>query len=254
MARRKKTQEKAGEIREQFVHDPLRDFEGSPAELFVARVATAIRERIREILIGAGIVVFVLIAYIFYAVWSDDREEKALIAFETLLEEPVMTPGAGAEDIAVEKIDAYLKEHSSNRAEHRADLYKMMLLAAKNKHAEAGEAANRLGENVDSAELRAYFYLRAGFYFELAEKYAPAQAAFGRAGQFIREDNVLRAAAWFGEGRTLIRMGQTDEGRKAIERLFESDSAEIGEIRTAALAYLLTQDAAAAADTRRPEQ
>ncbi|MEQ9366669.1 MAG: hypothetical protein RIF32_20690 [Leptospirales bacterium] len=250
MARRKKTQEKAGEIREQFVHDPLRDFEGSPAELFVARIATALRENIREILIGAGVVGVVLIGYIFYAVWSENREEKALIAFETLLEEPVMTPGAGAEDIAVEKIDEYLKSHSSGRAEHRADLYKMMLLAAKEKYAEAGEAANRLGEDVESAELRAYFYLRAGFYFELAEKYAPAQAAFGRAAQFIREDNVMRASAWFGEGRALLQMGQADEGRKAIERIFESESAQVAEVRTAALAYLLARDG----DAERPQR
>ena len=45
MARRKKTVEKAGEIREQFVHDPLRDFEGSPAELFVARTALWLRRQ-----------------------------------------------------------------------------------------------------------------------------------------------------------------------------------------------------------------
>ncbi|MCR9141740.1 MAG: tetratricopeptide repeat protein [bacterium] len=241
MARRKKTQEKAGEIREQFEHDPLRDFEGTPTELFVARMATAFRENLREILIGVAVVGVLLIGYIFYAVWADNREEQALIAFETLLEEPVMTPGAGAEDIAVEKIDEYLKSHSSGRAEHRADLYKMMLLAAKKKFAEAGEAAARLGEDVDSAELRAFFFLRAGYYFEMAEKYAPAQAAFGRAGQFVREDNVLRAAAWFGEGRALLQMGQQDEGRKAIERIFESNSAQIGEVRTAALAYLLAR-------------
>ncbi len=241
MARRKKTQEKAGEIRESFEHDPLRDFEGSPAELFVARTAAAIRERIKEIAIAVGVVGVLVIGYIFYAVWAENREEQALIAFEALLEEPVMTPGAGAEDIAVEKIDEYLQSHSSERAEHRADLYKMMLLAAKKKYAEAGEAANRLGDDVETAELRAYFYLRAGYYFELAEKYAPAQAAFGRAGQYIREDNIMRASAWFGEGRALLEMGQIDEGQKAIERIFESDSAQIGEIRTAALAYMLAR-------------
>lgn len=242
MARRKKTSEKAGEIREQYVHDPLRDFEGSPAELFVARVAASMREHVREILIGVGVLVLGLIVFIFYSIWSDSREERGLIAFETLLEEPVMTPGAGAEEIAVEKIDAYLKEHSSGRSEHRAALYKMMLLAAKKKYGEAADAANQLGDDVDSAELRAYFYLRAGFYFELAEKYAPAQVAFGRAGEFIREDNALRASAWFGEGRALMQMGRADEARKALDRIFESESAQIGEIRTAALAYLLARN------------
>ena len=241
MARRKKTVEKAGEIREQFVHDPLRDFEGSPAELFVARTALWLRENVREILIGGGVIVAVLIAYVFYSVYAQNRDERSLVAFETLLEEPVMTPGAGAEEIAVEKIDEYLKSHSSSAAQHRADVYKLRLLSSKpERSADAAEAAQRLGDDVDTPELQAYFYLRAGFLFERAERFAPAQVAFGRAGELIREDNPLRAAAWFGEGRALIQMGQGEEGRKAIERIFESDSAALTDARSAALAYLLT--------------
>jgi hypothetical protein len=77
----------------------------------------------------------------------------------------------------------------------------------------------------------------------MAEKYAPAQVSFGRAAELIREDNLLRATAWFGEGRALLAMGRADEGRKALERLFESEASGIDDVRTAALAYLLASEA-----------
>lgn len=248
--RRRKTREKARELHEEFVHDPLRDFEGSTAELYVAKAALWMRENLRQILIGVAVAVVVLIGYIFYYVWAESRREANLIAFEKLLDEPVMSAGSGAEQLAVEKLDAYIAEHSGSDAQRRANLYKLQYLEETGDFAEAGRICMDTANDMSTPELKSYFFLRAGFYFEKAEKFAPAQAAYRDAAQFMRDDkSVMKASAWFGEGRMLLRMGQEKEARESIRRILESDSPAMDPIRSAALAYLLANTGAEASSS-----
>ncbi len=247
MARRRKTREKARELQEEFVHDPLRDFEGSTAELYVAKTALWMRDNLREILIGGAVVALLLVGYIFYAVWAESRREANLIAFEELLDEPVMSAGSGAEDIAIEKLDAYIAEHSGSDARRRAELEKLKYLEETGDFAGAGRICMDTANAVGTPELKSYFFLRAGFYYEKADKYAPAQAAYRDAAQFMRDDkSLMKASAWFGEGRMLLRMGQEKEARESIRRILENDSPAMDPVRTAALAYLLENTGAEA--------
>lgn len=241
MARRKKTQERAEEIRLQAELDPLRDFEGSPAELFVARVAYWIRSHLKEVGIGLGVVVLAVGAWIGYTLYQEQRREQARIAFEELLEDPVMQPGSGAGEIAVEKLEAFKEEWGGSNIAKRVAVYEMRFLAEEEDFAAAAEQAMFLGGEASAPEIAAFFFVHAGYYFERAGQPAPQETAFGRAVEELRQDNLLKAEALFGQGRALITMGKREQGVAALRSMMEFDDVSVGgsDLRLRALAYLL---------------
>ena len=241
MARRKKTREAAAEIRESALADPLRDFEGSPMELMVAKTALWLRDNIQPILIGLAVVVVAATGYIIYSLYAEEREQASLKAFEELLNEPVMTPGSGAEAIALEKLDEYMANYSHATASRRARVKSLALLEAEEKWKEAAETAMSLGDELSAPELRSYFYTRAGFSFEQAGSSAFAANAFSRAVQNMREENFLQATARFGEGRALSELGKTEEAQQVFDAILDNDSQGYAEVRLAATAYLLSR-------------
>ncbi len=245
MARRKRTLEKAEEIRREAALDPLRDFEGNAAEYFVARSALWLRENIKYVLVFLGVAGASLIALIAYRIWHETYENKSLEAFENLMREPIMERGSGAELLAAQKLDDYAKQFTGDNAQRRALVYRIDFLAQKEKYAEAGDAAAQLADLVDEPELQAFFLLKAGYYFEQDGKYAPAESSFGRAYAALPDEGALKTLALFGQGRALYSMGRKEDGVKAIQTVLEKTATTVGsqDIRLSALAFLLQRRA-----------
>ncbi|MBX7056956.1 MAG: hypothetical protein K1X75_02745 [Leptospirales bacterium] len=249
MARRRRTQQHAEEIRASAALDPLRDFQGNAAERMVARVALYLRQHLRQTLIGVGIVAVALLSAIGVRLYLDAQEQKSLADYEALLANPLLDPDNQAGAAAIAKVDEYLQQHDSASSSKRGLLLKFGLeLRAKN-FGSAAQAAMALARQIETPELRGYLYLQAGACFEDAEKLNEALNAYSLAVDDLREDNVLRATARFGQSRALFALGRRDDGRKALEELFAMNAGATiaGEydVRAAAVAFALANGAAA---------
>ncbi|EMM97331.1 hypothetical protein LEP1GSC116_0211 [Leptospira interrogans serovar Icterohaemorrhagiae str. Verdun HP] len=64
--------------------DPYTDFQGSKIELALTKFFRAISFRIKEVLIGAGVIVVVILAVVIYVQYQDSQFEKGTIALEIL--------------------------------------------------------------------------------------------------------------------------------------------------------------------------
>ncbi len=220
--------------------DPLRDFEGGPVELFLARSSRYIRDHIKEtILVIAGIAL-ILGSMVGYSVWQAHVKEKSLAAFEKLMENPIMIPGAASSEGAIAKLDSYVDDFSNNDAKNRTDLKKIEYYLKDKDYANAAETSESIAKRVSDKYLKAYFHLKAASYNEMALNYEMAQEQYQSSIELVQESNLMKAVALFGKGRVLIEQGKYDEGRKSIREMMDIKGVEgIEEFKISATAFLL---------------
>lgn len=73
-----------GQTAKEVKFDPYADFQGSKIELALIKFFRAISFRIKEVLIGAGVVLIVILAVVIYVQYQDSQFEKGTIALEVL--------------------------------------------------------------------------------------------------------------------------------------------------------------------------
>lgn len=83
--------------------DPYADFQGSKVELVLIRFFRAISDRIKEVLIGIGVILVVILIAVVYIQYQDSQFEKGTIALEALDKKFRANPGIDLK----EKIGAY---------------------------------------------------------------------------------------------------------------------------------------------------
>ncbi len=242
MARRRRTIEHAEELRTQAALDPFRDFQGSKAELAVAKFFHFMRGHVREVLYGVGAVILGGALLIAYFVYDGIRRERSLSAFEELLKEPVMAVGSGAEKAALDKLDAYEKSYGDKQAHYRASLHRLDLYGAMGKHEESAKTAENLANDLNQADLQAYFAFRSAAHYEQAKNCGKGSELYARAANLIPEYNRQKAMALFGALRCLMEIGKETDARDTAKKLFEAkDTAGADDVKTAAAAYLLSR-------------
>lgn len=221
--------------------DPLRDFEGGPVEKALFQLGTFIRDRLKEtIMIIAGSVLIVS-GIIGYYVWVDYRDTRALEAFENMMDNPVMNPAVGSSEKALEKLQSYMEEYSSEKALNRAALEKIQIYDREMMYEKAGETSAIVGRRVGDNYLKAYFFLQAAIYYEMAGNFTESLEFYQQAQARVKDSNLLKAMVLYGEGRSLIQLEKKEEGRKKIRQMMELEGVEgLEEFRISATAYLLS--------------
>lgn len=220
--------------------NPLRGFEGNKFEKGVAAFFYWLRSNSRIVLLVVGALVLVGLASLGLLIYRDQVETKSLREFESLLKNPVMAPNSGADKLALEKLLKYEQEFTNTHAKIRSTLRRVDILVKTGEKEKAAEALMELAMAVDTPELQALFAYRAGTYFEEKEKFARAESSYSMASSKLQDESAVLALTLFGQGRSLIMLGKTSEGKEVIKRMMEIKEAEnIADLRIAATAFLI---------------
>ena len=224
-------------------YDPLRDIQGGRVEIFITRFGHYLRNNRTTVLLYLFLIVCIIGSSIFFKVYSNQKEEKSLIAYEALLENPLMSQPGGDIEAAIQKLEKYEKNFSSSNSSVRADIKKADLYLSAGKKKEAADSYLRLAEIVNDENLEIYFYLKAATFLEDTEQYEKALKTYiSIEERFGKEsgENYLRALAMFGRGRTLILLGKESEGKEALKKMMAMKEVEdIDELRILAASFLL---------------
>ena len=240
MARRKKTQIKAEQIQLSNQIASIEEFEGGRVEYYLTHIFASIRENIKEVLIVVATIMLLITAAAVYSNWQKEKEKKALIAFETLMEDPIMSVAAGTSDEALKRLEEYEKKYTDERSRFRGSIKKIQFLAQANQKKEAAELSKKLADELEYPDERAYFYLQAAILFENEGDCTSGLANYAKATELITKEGYAKAVSIFGEGRCLVETGKKDEGRKKIEQMIQiKEEGQVSMLRLQGAAYLL---------------
>lgn len=73
-----------GQVTKEVKVDPYTDFQGSRVELVLIKFFRAISNRIKEVLVGVGLILVVILVAVAYVQYQDSQFEKGTIALEAL--------------------------------------------------------------------------------------------------------------------------------------------------------------------------
>ena len=256
MARRKKTQARAEEIRAKVVEpvDPLAEFADNKVEYYLAKFFHMIRSNFKEFVMVLLLVVTVIIGITVYSVWSENRELESLQAYENLIKKPHFQKDSLNKSKALKDILKYEEQYGNFGARMRARVRKIQLLVDTDQPEKAADLAIKVSGELSHSEQRAFFYLKGAILYEDAARYKKAAVAYKHAKNLIAEENYIKAFALFGEGRSLIRSGNEDEGRRLLQKMMEMKGInEINRMRIDASVFLLSPTPAAG-DNKKTEE
>ncbi|EMN02291.1 tetratricopeptide repeat protein [Leptospira noguchii str. 1993005606] len=214
--------------------DPYADFQGSKMELAFAKFFRAISFRIKEVLIGVGAILVIVLAVVIYVQYQDSQFEKGTIALEILEKKFRANP---ATDLK-EKIKAYEEisaQYSSKKLELRlaktlSDLY--------SRNGEFQKAADKLewaGKKIEEpTEVKAYYFYLAGNLREREGNLALAETDFSVSANLLantREANGFLAWSLYQTGRLQVKNGKKAEATESLKKVLDQ------EIKTPATDY-----------------
>ena len=221
--------------------DPFRDFQGSSVELYLNRFFYFIRKHGRRFAFVLLISFTLLLCIIGYIAWYDHRESQSLISFRKLMKEPTMDSESGSSEIAIEKLREYAKQYGHKNARLRAMLYQLQYLEKEKKFGTMAKLCLKIGDNLETPELKANFYLRGALHAENLALYKNAAKGYGLAAKAIKDKNELKAQALLGQARMLRILGKKKEARAALEEIldFAEEKNKVQKYLSYAVLYLL---------------
>ncbi|EQA71568.1 hypothetical protein [Leptospira noguchii] len=214
--------------------DPYADFQGSKMELAFAKFFRAISFRIKEVLIGVGAILVIVLAVVIYVQYQDSQFEKGTIALEILEKKFRTNPTTDLK----EKIKAYEEisaQYSSKKLELRlaktlSDLY--------SRNGEFQKAADKLewaGKKIEEpTEVKAYYFYLAGNLREREGNLALAETDFSVSANLLantREANGFLAWSLYQTGRLQVKNGKKAEATESLKKVLDQ------EIKTPATDY-----------------
>ncbi|EMJ90921.1 tetratricopeptide repeat protein [Leptospira alstonii] len=214
--------------------DPYADFQGNKIELTLIKFFRGIASRIREVLIGAGVIFVVILAVVIYVQYQDSQFEKGTVALEVLDKKFRANPSIDLKD----KIKAYEEisaQYSSKKLELRlakmlSDLY--------SRNGEFQKAADKLewaGKKIDEpTEVKAYYFYLAGNIREREGNFTLAETDFNTSANLLantREANGFLAWSLYQTGRMQIKNGKKTEATESLKKVLDQ------EIKTPATDY-----------------
>ena len=244
MSRRRKTRIKAKELRLQHEEDPFEDFEGSLTELYLEKTLHWIRRNLRQILIASGVAVTALIVGVVILAWQQNIEKSSMLAFEKLLEKHGGGGGLSSASLALEDIENYEKKFSTTDSHIRAALLKTKFLIENEEYEKAAKGCLFLAKNMESAELKAYFYLRGALLMERAKKTPEALRAYQEVAKAETPSKTVRLHARYGELRMLLSARRKADAKAVLERILKLDieRPDLRKIQKQALALMLSAE------------
>ena len=222
-----------------FKYDPFQDFEGSKAELFIARLFYFLRQNIRQFLIFSAFFIFCIFSLIGYKVWKEQKEFRSLAKFRSMMNEPAMDLGVGVPDIAIEKLEAYLLKNTDDTARLRAMLYQMYYETQQGNYKAIAKKSYSIAELVTTPALRANFYLRSALHLENLKDYKMAEEAYKQSATALLDENEYKAMALFGQAKMLLLLNKKNLAKLILKKILSFDKVEGSKYFSLAKAYLL---------------
>ncbi|MCH1912128.1 hypothetical protein L9Z41_09140 [Leptospira noguchii] len=223
-----------GQTAKELKVDPYADFQGNKMELAFAKFFRAISFRIKEVLIGVGAILVIVLAVVIYVQYQDSQFEKGTIALEILEKKFRTNPTTDLK----EKIKAYEEisaQYSSKKLELRlaktlSDLY--------SRNGEFQKAADKLewaGKKIEEpTEIKAYYFYLAGNLREREGNLALAETDFSVSANLLantREANGFLAWSLYQTGRLQVKNGKKAEATESLKKVLDQ------EIKTPATDY-----------------
>ncbi len=241
---RKKTVEKSKQITEE-VYDPFQNFEGSAYELFIAKTFYYIRNHFKAFLIGFSFAILLLISIVTYFIYIENLEHKALLEFESLQKNPLLTPGAGDINAAISKLDAYINQYNLKSAKKRAIIKKIELYNFNKDYENLAIQYEELANLVEYPELKILYHYHAAINFENVKKYSRALSNLETISKFQTNDTIILANIFYTQIRLLYNLGKKQDAQKLAEKLLELDDPkkpELKNIQLKVITFLLKND------------
>jgi tetratricopeptide (TPR) repeat protein len=238
---RKKTKEKSKEITKK-IYDPFADFQGNKYELFVAKTFYYIRDNFRTFLVIASILILFLLSILFYHIYKENLEHKAILKFEELQKNPLFKVGAGDVNIAITKLDEYIKEFNLDSSKKRAIIKKIELYENNKDYENAAIQYEELSKLVEYPELKILFLYKSAIYFENAKKHSRALANLEEINKYKLTNSVILSNVIYAQVRNLFEMGKKEDAKRIAQKIFEVeevDNLEVKNIQLRILAYIL---------------
>ncbi len=226
--------------------DPFRDFEGSSAELYIAKFFYILRSNLKITLLVIGAAVLIITGTAIWNVMESEKSEKAAAEFELLLSKNVINPETAEKEGAFRQLDAYLEKFSDRDSVNRVLLKKLEFHKAEKNYKDAAAVSSELSESVKPAYLKNYFRLMNAVYLEMSGNNEEALRSYESVLIKINEDSFMKGMALFGKGRTLIQTGKEADGKAAIRLVLEMKEADQGtegleDLKKAAAVFLITR-------------
>lgn len=227
---RKKTKEKTTQILKE-TYDPFANFEGSKFELYIAKTFYYIRNNWK--LFSTVILIFLLIfiTLIFYKIYQNNLEKKALLEYEELEKNPVMKPGAADLKVAVEKLDKYIEKYPIESARKRAIIKKIQLYEFNKEYEKAAEHYEELAKIIKYPDLKINFYYRAAIHFENIQKYSRSLTNIEEIQKYPINNSLINANLYYTQLRLLYKLGKKEDAKRLAKKIIELDDTENPEIK-----------------------
>ncbi|MFN3604893.1 MAG: tetratricopeptide repeat protein [Leptonema sp. (in: bacteria)] len=240
---RKKTHEKSSQLTKE-AYDPFVNFEGSQFELYLSKAFYFIRDNFKIFASITSIAFFILISIVFYKVYLNYLDKKALLEFEKLEKNPILQPGAGDPKAAIEKLDNYTKQYPIDSAKKRATIKKIQLYEFNKDYEKAAEEYEKLSRLVEYPELKINFLYRSAIHFENLQKYSRALTNIEEIQKYGINNNLINAIVVYTQIRLLDKLGKKEDAKRLAKKILEFDDIENPEIKSIKLrviAYFLNQ-------------
>ena len=199
--------------------EPFRNFEGGRVELYLSKFFYFIRKNTRQFVLAISMFLTVFFCALGYLAWIEHREKQSLLAFRKLMKEPTMDMKSGSTEIALEKLKGYGARHGHTEARLRGMLYQLRYLEKEKKFRTMAKLCLKIGDALETSELKANFYLRGALHAENLGLYKEAEKGYRLAGKSIKKKNELKARALFGQSRMLGVLGKKEEARESLKEI-----------------------------------
>ncbi|MBM9501642.1 hypothetical protein JWG44_15415 [Leptospira sp. 201903071] len=206
--------------------DPYADFQGSKLELILIKFFRSVAAHIKEVLIGAGVILAIVLAIVTYVQYQESQFEKGTIALEALDKKFRLNPAIDLK----EKIQAYEEvssQYSSKKLELRLAKILSDLYARNGEFQKAADKLEWAGKKIDEpTEVKAYYFYLAGNLREREGNLASAETNYGTAANLLtntREANGFLAWSLYQTGRLQAKNGKKSEAIQSLKKVLDQD-------------------------------
>ncbi|MDV6234567.1 hypothetical protein CH379_002860 [Leptospira ellisii] len=206
--------------------DPYADFQGSRMELVLIKFFRAVSYRIREVLIGAGAILLVVLVAVIYVQYQESQFEKGTIALEALDKKFRANPTIDLK----EKIKSYEEvsaQYSSNKLQLRLAKILSDLYSRNGEFQKAADKMEWAGKKIDEpAPVKAYYFYLAGNLREREGNFALAETDFQTSSALLantREANGFLAWSLYQTGRMQIKNGKKTEAAESLKKVLDQE-------------------------------
>lgn len=216
----------SGQLTKEVKVDPYADFQGSKLELALIKFFRSVATHIKQVLIGAGAIIAIVLAVVIYVQYQESQFEKGTIALEALDKKFRANPGIDLK----EKIKSY-EEVSAQYSSKKLDLRLAKALSdLYSRNGEFQKAADKLewaGKKIDEpTEVKAYYFYLAGNLREREGNFALAETNFNTAATLLantREANGFLAWSLYQTGRLKAKNGKKAEAIESLKKVLDQD-------------------------------